>query len=156
MVCDPLAQLASATSRGIFERAEMRGNYLKEMVGRVGIEPPTPGPEGHDPSPPVTRARASDSRRDSGCDSLIHLYLFRVEQNRFFVNGDWVRSGDTVLQQAPIGLNLHYLITPYGPGQLGLQVTMGEIIGVLLCLAADLDTKYEKAFPASRPRSSCC
>ena len=62
---------------------------------------------------------------------LIHLYLFRVEQNRSFVNGDWIRSGDTVLQQAPIGLNLHYLITPYGPGQLQLQVTRGEIIGVL-------------------------
>lgn len=61
---------------------------------------------------------------------LIHVYLYRIEQNRFFVNGDWVRQGDTVLQQPPIGLNLHYLITPHGVGQLQIQVTLGEIIRV--------------------------
>ena len=30
----------------------------------------------------------------------------------------------------PFGLNLHYLITPYGPDELEIQRTLGEVMGV--------------------------
>ena len=61
---------------------------------------------------------------------LIHLYLYRVEQNPFFTNNDWSAPSPTVLQEPPIGLNLFYLITPYGNGELQIQMTLGEIIKV--------------------------
>jgi hypothetical protein len=80
---------------------------------------------------------------------LIHVYLYRVEQNRFFVNGDWVRPSDTVLQQPPIGLNLHYLITPHGTGQLEIQVTLGEIMGVFHDHAIIPSAAYDAALAGS-------
>jgi len=62
---------------------------------------------------------------------LIHIYLYRVEHNQFWSNNDEVLSSSTVLKTQPVGLNLFYLITPYGSGQLDIQVTMGEVIRVL-------------------------
>lgn len=70
----------------------------------------------------------SDTISDSV--SLIHLYLYRVEYNPFFTNNDNVVSSPTMLGNPPIGLNLFYLVTPYGPSQLDIQVTLGEIIRV--------------------------
>lgn len=61
---------------------------------------------------------------------LIHLYLYRVEPNPFFTNNDWIRGSPTTLVEPPIGLNLFYLITPYGKGQSQVQMTLGEIIKV--------------------------
>ncbi|MGH7393009.1 MAG: DUF4255 domain-containing protein [Candidatus Rokuibacteriota bacterium] len=92
---------------------------------------------------------------------LIHVYLYRVEPNPFFVNGDWIRASDTVLQQPPIGLNLHYLITPHGTGQLQIQVTLGEIIRVFHDHAIIPPAAYDAALAGSteelrvvpRPRS---
>jgi Pvc16 N-terminal domain len=70
----------------------------------------------------------SDAISDS--TSLIHLYLYRVEYNPFFANSDSLVVSNTVLASPPIGLNLFYLVTPYGPSQLDIQVTLGEIIRV--------------------------
>lgn len=61
---------------------------------------------------------------------LIHLYLYRVEQNPFFNTADWIRPSPTELKHPPVGINLFYLITPYGQGQSQVQVTLGEIIRV--------------------------
>ena len=62
---------------------------------------------------------------------LIHIYLYRVEHNPFWTNNDEVVSSSNVLKTQPVGLNLFYLITPYGNGQLDIQVTLGEVIRVL-------------------------
>jgi hypothetical protein len=59
---------------------------------------------------------------------LIHLYLYRVEQNPAFINNDFLTPSDTVLQDPPAGLNLFYLITPYGPTQIEIQRTLGDVI----------------------------
>ena len=61
---------------------------------------------------------------------LIHLYLYRVEINPFFTNNDWLEPSAGALQDPPIGLNLLYLVTPYGNGQIELQTTLGEVIKV--------------------------
>lgn len=66
----------------------------------------------------------------SDAASLIHLYLYRVEQNPFFVNADGRRPSPDVVRGPPIGLNLFYLITPHGNGQLQIQLTLGDIIRV--------------------------
>src|ERR1700756_419952 len=62
---------------------------------------------------------------------LIHVYLYRVEYNPFWTNNDEVLTSSSVIKIQPVGLNLFYLITPYGNGQLDIQVTMGEVIRVL-------------------------
>lgn len=75
-----------------------------------------------------TKAPSDTSISDS--TSLIHLYLYRVEYNPFFVNNDEIATSSTVLQSQPVGVNLFYLVTPYGSTQLDIQVTLGEVIRV--------------------------
>jgi hypothetical protein len=70
----------------------------------------------------------SDTISDS--NPLIHLYLYRVEYNPFFTNSEEIATSSSVLTGPPVGLNLFYLVTPYGPTQLDIQVTLGEIIKV--------------------------
>src|SRR5260370_36837063 len=64
----------------------------------------------------------------SDATPLIHIYLYRVEYSPFWMNNADVVSSSTVLTSQPIGLNLFYLITPYGPGQTNIQTTLGEVI----------------------------
>jgi hypothetical protein len=60
--------------------------------------------------------------------ALVGLFLYRVEINPFLANMDWKRTGSTQLVAPPIGLNMHYLVTPYGPDLVEIQKTLGEII----------------------------
>lgn len=63
-------------------------------------------------------------------NALIHVYLFRVEVNPFFENNPPIRPDSTTIQEPPLGLNLQYLITPYGPNQQEIQLTLGEVMSV--------------------------
>jgi hypothetical protein len=76
----------------------------------------------------ATKAPSDTSISDS--TSLIHLYLYRVEYNPFFFNNDEIPTSPSVLQSPPVGVNLFYLITPYGSTQLDIQVSLGEVIRV--------------------------
>jgi len=60
--------------------------------------------------------------------ALVGLFLYRVEINPFLANLDWKRTSSTQLAAPPIGLNMHYLITPYGPDLVEIQKTLGEVI----------------------------
>jgi hypothetical protein len=60
--------------------------------------------------------------------ALVGLFLYRVEINPFLANMDWKRTSSTQLVAPPIGLNMHYLVTPYGPDLVEIQKTLGEII----------------------------
>jgi hypothetical protein len=64
----------------------------------------------------------------SSSTPLVALYLYRVEHNAFAVNMDWQASTATQLNAPPFGLNLHYLITTYGPDELEIQRTLGEVM----------------------------
>jgi hypothetical protein len=59
---------------------------------------------------------------------LVGIFLYRVELNAFLANLDWKRTSSTQLAAPPCGLNMHYLITPYGPDQIEIQKTLGEVI----------------------------
>lgn len=63
-----------------------------------------------------------------GTEPKLSLYLYRVEHNPFTTNLDWQMRTDTQLVAAPFGLNLHFLITPYGPDELEIQRTLGEVM----------------------------
>lgn len=70
----------------------------------------------------------ADTISDSA--ALIHLYLFRVEVNPFFRNNAFVRTSPGEVSAPAMGLNLFYLITPYGADQFEIQLTLGEVISV--------------------------
>ena len=64
----------------------------------------------------------------SATTTLVGLYLYRVEQNAFAANLDWKATSATQMAAPPFGLNLHYLITPYGPDEGQIQQTLGEVM----------------------------
>jgi Pvc16 N-terminal domain len=66
----------------------------------------------------------------SGTSPLLSLYLYRVEPNPFTTNLDWQVRSETELVAAPFGLNLHFLLTPYGPDEIEIQRTLGEVMRV--------------------------
>jgi hypothetical protein len=59
---------------------------------------------------------------------LVGLFLYRVEINPFLANLDWKRTSSTQLAAPPCGLNMHYLITPYGADLIEIQRTLGEVV----------------------------
>ncbi len=73
-----------------------------------------------------------DSPADNIPDTnpLVHLYLYRVEINPFFANSAFLTPTQGEVQDPPIGLNLMYLITPRGPNQSQIQLTLGQVIKV--------------------------
>jgi hypothetical protein len=60
--------------------------------------------------------------------AMVGLYLYRVDYNPFGANLDWQARTPGQLDAPPIALNLHYLLTPYGPDELEIQQTLGEVI----------------------------
>lgn len=64
----------------------------------------------------------------SSMTALVGLYLFRVEPNPFTMNLDWQQTSATQLTAPPFGLNMQYLVTPYGPDELAIQQTLGEVM----------------------------
>lgn len=65
-----------------------------------------------------------------GAAPKLGLYLYRVEFNPFAANLDWQALGETQMVAPPFGLNLHYLVTPYGPDEPEIQRTLGEVMRV--------------------------
>lgn len=63
---------------------------------------------------------------------LISLFLYRIERNSSVANLRWQPGASAEhLIGPPFGLNLHYLICAYGPTQLEIQATLGEVMRVL-------------------------
>ncbi len=90
----------------------------------------------------------------SGDTALLSVYLYRVEPNPFLANLEWQSAGASQLVAPPLGLNLHYLFTPYGPDQPEIQRTLGELLRLFHeqpvirvghpALSADLATMTEE------------
>jgi Pvc16 N-terminal domain len=76
----------------------------------------------------TTSGEKAPSDTISDATPFIHVYLYRVEQNPAFANNDFIAASDTKLVDPPAGLNLFYLITPYGPDQIEIQRTLGDVI----------------------------
>jgi hypothetical protein len=63
---------------------------------------------------------------------LISLFLYRIERSASFANLGWQPGGSSEqLIAPPFGLNLHYLICAYGPTQVEIHATLGEVMRVL-------------------------
>jgi len=62
---------------------------------------------------------------------LLSIYLFRVQPNGFVNNLDWQSVTSSQLRSPPFGLNLFYLLTPYGTDQSQIQLLTGEVMRAL-------------------------
>lgn len=63
--------------------------------------------------------------------AAINICLYRVERHPFSANLDWQPRPQGDLRAPPLGLTLHYLFTPYGPNQVEMQRTLGELMRAL-------------------------
>lgn len=62
---------------------------------------------------------------------LLSIYLYRVTTNPFVNNLEWQAVNSAQLRAPPFGLNLHYLLTPYGSDQSQIQQVTGEVMRAL-------------------------
>lgn len=61
----------------------------------------------------------------------INLYLFRIDENPFAKNRDWIANGTDTRQYPPLALNLFYVLTPYAPDQIQAHRHLGEAMRIL-------------------------
>lgn len=78
--------------------------------------------------PAITVEETKTPLELGGSTPMVGLYLYRAEMNPFTANMDWRPVTGTQLSAPPFGVNLHYLITPYGPDELEIQRTLGEVM----------------------------
>jgi hypothetical protein len=102
----------------------------------------------------ITVERLTPPHQITATTPLVSVFLYRVEPNAFLTNLEWQVQSPTQLAAPPFALNLHYLITPYGPDQPQIQQTLGEVMRVFHdqavirpghpALSADLATMTEE------------
>ena len=63
-------------------------------------------------------------------DPKINLFLFRVIENPFAKNREWLPVGPGVLQKPPLALNLFYIMTPFANDRLDEHRAMGEAMRI--------------------------
>jgi hypothetical protein len=76
----------------------------------------------------IVTDRLTPPHQLSATTPLVSIYLYRVQTNPFMNNMDWQTVTSTQLRAPPIGLNLFYLITPYGSDQSQIQQITGEVL----------------------------
>ena len=61
----------------------------------------------------------------------INLFLFRVTENAFIRNEDWIADGPTTVRFPPLALNLFYVLTPFAENKLDEHRVLGEAMRIL-------------------------
>lgn len=60
----------------------------------------------------------------------INLFLFRVTENVFIRNDDWIADGPNNLVFPPLALNLFYVMTPFAENKLDEHRVLGEAMRI--------------------------
>jgi len=61
----------------------------------------------------------------------INLYLFRIEENDFAQNRDYIPVGTETMHYPPLGLNLVYVVTPHATDQEAGHRALGEVMRIM-------------------------
>lgn len=87
---------------------------------------------------PVTEVTILPPDQASGDTRRVNLFLFKIVESPYLRNKGWEVSSSNPQQivPPPLSINLHYLITPYGPndeslGNVAAQEVLGEAMRVL-------------------------
>lgn len=79
----------------------------------------------------VSLKSPADEKVSPSTKPKVNLFLFRVAENPFAKNQDWLPVGTDALQYPPLALNLSYVLTPYAENKLDEQRIFGEAMRVL-------------------------
>jgi hypothetical protein len=60
----------------------------------------------------------------------VNLFLFRVVENQFAKNQEWLQVGTELLSYPPLALNLFYVLTPFAVNRLDEHRALGEAMRV--------------------------
>jgi hypothetical protein len=71
----------------------------------------------------------SDDARDP-MEPKINLFLFRVVENPFAKNRDWLPLGPGLRQKPPLAINLFYIMTPFANERLDEHRALGEAMRI--------------------------
>jgi len=72
----------------------------------------------------------ADQVVDPTAGPTINLFLFRVTENVFIRNEDWIPDGPNVLLFPPLALNLFYVLTPFAESKLDEHRVLGEAMRI--------------------------
>jgi hypothetical protein len=61
---------------------------------------------------------------------IVNLFLFRVAENPFAKNQDWLPVGTGALHYPPLALNLFYVLTPFAQNRLDEHRVLGEAMHI--------------------------
>ena len=61
----------------------------------------------------------------------VNLFLFRVVENPFVKNQEWLPVGTDTLTYPPLALDLFYVLTPFAPNKLDEHRVLGEAMRIL-------------------------
>jgi len=61
---------------------------------------------------------------------VVNLFLFRVTENPFAKNQEWIPVGMEALRYPPLALNLFYVLTPFASDKLDEHRVLGEAMRV--------------------------
>jgi hypothetical protein len=64
-------------------------------------------------------------------ETKINLYLFRIDENPFGKNREWLPIGTETRHYPPLALNLFYVLTPYSELQTDGHRALGEAMRIL-------------------------
>jgi hypothetical protein len=79
----------------------------------------------------VTLISPADETVDSSSTTpKINLFLFRVTENVFLRNEDWIADGPGNLLFPPLALNLFYVLTPFAENKLDEHRVLGEAMRI--------------------------
>lgn len=78
----------------------------------------------------VSLASPADETIDPN-DTKINLYLFRIDENPFGKNREWMPMGTETRHYPPLALNLFYVVTPYADKQIDGHRALGEAMRIL-------------------------
>ena len=79
----------------------------------------------------VSLASPADEKVDDTAKPKVNLFLFRVTENPFAKNQDWLPAGIGNLHYPPLALNLFYVLTPFAFNKLDEHRVLGEAMRVL-------------------------
>ena len=79
----------------------------------------------------VSLKSPADEKVTTSMKPVVNLFLFRVSENPFAKNQDWLPVTANTLRYPPLALNLTYALTPYAENKLDEQRVFGEAMRVL-------------------------
>src|ERR1044071_4281007 len=79
----------------------------------------------------VSLKSPADEKVTTSMKPVVNLFLFRVTENPFAKNQDWLPVTPDTLRYPPLALNLSYVLTPYAENKLDELRVFGEAMRVL-------------------------